>query len=400
MEQYVNKYQKNLRCGITTGTCATAAAMAATSKLLLGIDNKEVTIVTPKNVKVQVAVFADDTYVGIINNNDNNRYESVSFYVIKDSGDDPDVTNQCKVYATVTKITDDYHVSDAEFYDDSYPNIYLAGGIGIGRVTKEGLEQEIGKPAINVVPRGMIIKAVYEVMQMAGYEGKLKVTISIPNGEELALKTFNPRLGIEGGLSILGTSGILEPMSEKAIVDTIETLIKQQASLGNKNLLVTPGNYGQGYVQDYFKMSLENSIKCSNYIGDTIDLAISYGMERFVLIGNVGKLCKLAAGIMNTHSKVADGRCEVFATHTALKGGSSELIAKIMNSITTEEILDILDSEGMVQCVMDSIMRKIDEVMAHRCAGKLKYAVYLFSEKRGFLGCTKDAEIIISEYKK
>ncbi|MDE5862829.1 MAG: cobalt-precorrin-5B (C(1))-methyltransferase CbiD, partial [Lachnospiraceae bacterium] len=304
MEQYIMKNQRRLRSGITTGTCAVAAAQAAAMKLL-GVSSGEDTIAvyTPKGITVNVPV----TLISVTGN-------SCEYMVVKDSGDDPDVTNGVRVYTRVEKSLG--MISETAFHSRDYSELYLEGGAGIGRITKKGLEQAVGQAAINIVPREMIFRAVGEICRQAEYRDTLLITVSIPEGEELARKTFNPRLGIEGGLSVLGTSGILEPMSEKAIVDTIETEIKLLAAQGRKQLLAAPGNYGQSYIADYLHLDMEQSVKCSNYIGETIDLAVAYGMEHFLLVGNIGKLVKLAAGIMNTHSRVADARGEIFAVHT------------------------------------------------------------------------------------
>lgn len=387
MEQYVNKYQKNLRCGITTGTCATAAARACAVHLLLGIEQKEQQIHTPKGEIVQVPVY--------LQNVDNEKAE---YMVIKDSGDDPDVTNGAKVFVTLQKCGKEYSVGTDIFTDAEHKGLFLDGGVGIGRITKSGLEQSIGQAAINIVPRRMIFEAVDEVRTMAEYSGNLMITVSIPEGIELAKRTFNGRLGIEGGLSILGTSGILEPMSEKAIVDTIEIQIRQLTTNGKKELLVTPGNYGQGYVSEYLGFDLTDSIKCSNYIGDTIDLAIAYGVTDFLLVGNIGKLVKLAAGIMNTHSKIADGRADIFMANAALCGATKEQLLIIRDCITTEEMLEQLQKFGIKDAVIEMICQRIDEYMGHRIGGKMRYGVILFSEKYGYLGETSDSQRICEKF--
>ncbi len=388
MEQYVTRNQKQLRCGITTGTCAAAAADAAAALLLTGIFKEKVLLHTPKGITVTVPAALTD------------RTESrVEFMVIKDSGDDPDVTNHVKVYAAVEKLSVDAVLPDTVFWEEAYPNLYLDGGEGIGRITREGLEQKVGQAAINQVPRAMIFKAVRDICRLAEYKDRLMITVRIPEGKELAAKTFNPRLGITGGISVLGTSGILEPMSERAIVDTIETEIRQLSAQGIKNILVTPGNYGQGYVSEYLHLNLSGSIKCSNYIGETIDLAVSYGMEQLLLVGDAGKLVKLAAGIMNTHSKVADGRREILAVHTVLCGGNREMVQQIMNCINTEEILGLLEHWQLKETVMESLCRKIQEYVTGRAGEKLKVGVILFSRRFGFLGQTKEAEELLEVYK-
>ena len=387
MEQYVNKNQKRLRLGITTGTCSSAAAKAAASLLLLGIAPKSVVIHTPKGISVEVAVEILEESA-----------QRVSCMVMKDSGDDPDVTNRAQIVASVERLEEGRQESGSIFHSAEYPQLYLDGGVGVGRVTRAGMEQQIGQAAINAVPRRMIFEAVGEVCDLAEAEGELLITVSVPKGEELAERTFNPRLGIVGGISILGTSGILEPMSERAIVDTIESEIRQRAALGEKNLLVTPGNYGQGYVSQYLKMDLAGSVKCSNYIGETLDLAVSYGMENFLLVGNVGKLVKLAAGIMNTHSRVADGRCEIFAVHTVLCGGDGRMAEKIMACINTEEILELLAQWGLKDAVMESICKKAGENLQRRGGRAIRCSAMMFSERFGYLGQTPGTEAVLAEF--
>lgn len=388
LSQYRNKNQQSLRCGITTGTCSAAAAVAASTHLLLGMEQNSVSIMTPKGMELEVPV-----HIMAASGN------MCEYMVRKDSGDDPDVTNQTPVHVRV-KMIEDLSVLESLkiFSDKEYPGIYLTGGIGVGTVTKEGLEQNVGMPAINEIPRTMIFQGVYEVMQQAEWKGSVLVTVFVPEGEALAKKTFNEQLGIEGGISILGTSGIIEPMSEKAIIDTIEIEIRQLSRMGYKNLLVTPGNYGQAYASRYLGLDLSQSVKSSNYIGETIDLAISYHMDSFLLVGNIGKLIKLAAGIMNTHSKVADGRGEIMAMHTVLCGGTREMAETVMNCVNTDRMLTYLDEWNLKDAVLQSICNKIDEHMEHRIKGAMTYGVVLFSEKYGYLGGTKEAATLVKRY--
>lgn len=386
---FVNKNQQTLRYGITTGTCCTAAAVAAATHLLMGIEKNEISLMTPKGIPVDVAVHKIAAL------------EHMCEYMVKkDSGDDPDVTNQTPIHVKVEMIEMPSTLNLTKtFYSKKYENLYLTGGVGVGTVTKEGLEQEVGMPAINMVPRNMIFQGVYEVTEKAEWHAPLLITVSVPEGEALAKKTFNERLGIEGGISILGTSGIIEPMSEKAIIDTIEVEIKQLSRTGCKNLLVTPGNYGQAYASDYLHLNLSKSVKSGNYIGETIDLAISYDMENFLLVGNIGKLIKLAAGIMNTHSRVADGRGEIMAVHTLLCGGTKEMVQQIMNCVNTDQMLSCLEEWNLKDAVINQICEKIDEHMAHRIKGKMAYGVILFSEKFGYLGATKDGMALLGQIK-
>ncbi|MCM1497682.1 MAG: cobalt-precorrin-5B (C(1))-methyltransferase CbiD [Clostridium sp.] len=381
MERYIMKNQKRLRSGITTGTCAAAAARAAAMKLLgLPVRKTEdsVAVCMPKGITVNVPV----AFVSATDN-------FCEYMVVKDSGDDPDVTDGVKVYARVERLSG--MVSGTAFHSGDYSGLYLEGGSGIGRITQEGMEQAVGQAAINIVPREMIFQAVGEVCRQEEYHGALLITVSIPEGKELAGKTFNPRMGIEGGLSVLGTSGILEPMSERAIVGTIEAEIKLLAAQGKRQLLAAPGNYGQSYIKDYLHLDIEKSVKCSNYIGETIDLAIAYGMERFLLVGNIGKLVKLAAGIMNTHSRVADARAEIFAVHAILGGGTTEMAEVLMKCVSTEQMLEHLEEWKLREPVLKSICGKIEQHMGYRIGEKMEFGVVLFSERFGYLGQTDGA---------
>lgn len=396
MEEYVIKNQKKLRLGITTGTCSAAAAQAASMQLLLGVESHAVTLRTPKGMTVSVPVYLMEADA-----------DRVSYKVVKDSGDDPDVTNGTDVCVTVAyakqrvrEQTDGREEFDGSqdrtcaFTSESFPFLTLDGGIGIGRVTKEGLEQAVGQAAINRVPRQMIFAAVGDVCEKANVCEPLHITVWMPEGETLAKRTFNPKLGIEGGLSILGTSGILEPMSEQAIVATIETEIRQLHAVGEEKVLVTPGNYGQAYASEYLGLDLAKSVKSSNYIGDTIDLAISYGMKDFLLVGNIGKLVKLAAGIFNTHSKVADGRGEIFAVHAAMAGAGANVVQEIYNCINTDRMLDVVEREGLRGAVMQSILAAIEKHVAGRVGDAMRFGVIVFSEKYGYLGQTADTAVL------
>lgn len=383
--------QKTLRCGVTTGTCAAAAAGAAMKKLLEGIEIPYMEVNTPKGVTVQIPVIYGES-----------AGEYCEVFVKKDSGDDPDVTNGTRIGIRAERLAEAFPSDRLEraFRDEKYQGLYLDGGTGVGRVTKSGLEQSVGQAAINKVPREMIFSQAEAVRKQAESREAFLLTVLVPEGEALAKKTFNPMLGIEGGISILGTSGILEPMSEKAIVDTIETQIRQMQRNGERNLLVTPGNYGQGYVTEKLGFSLENSVKSSNYIGETIDLAVSYGMERLLLVGNIGKLAKLGAGIMNTHSRMADGRAEILGFHLMLCGGSREQLAELSACITTEEMLKKLESWQLREAVMESLCQKIGEHVKRRAGETLQTGVMIFSENYGFLGQTAGTEEVLSAWKK
>lgn len=394
MDTYVLKNQKKLRYGITTGTCAAACAKAAAKKLLLGIDSDMITLVTPKQINVNLPVVLEDAQPSD---------GKVTYRVQKDSGDDPDVTDGVWIYATIETVSEIAFALAKEkhcFFDEQYPNLCLDGGEGVGRITTDGMEQRIGQAAINKIPRGMIFQAVSEVCVLAEYEKPIKITISIPEGVALASKTMNGALGIAGGISVLGTSGILEPMSERAIVDTIALEIRTRYNRGSRSLLITPGNYGQKYVENLLALDISRSVKCSNYIGETLDLLVSYGYEKVLLVGNLGKLVKLAAGIMNTHSSVADGRMEILALHTVLSGGTSMMAEQIMQCVNTEQVLAYLMKWNLKDAVIRRVCDQIDKYVKRRVREKMTVGVVLFSEHYGYLGETTGSHELLELFRK
>ena len=364
--------QKKMRTGYTTGSCAAAAAKAAVCMLLSGEVIQQVRLMTPKGVELGLEVEQIER-----------RQHGVRCAVRKDSGDDPDVTNGIYVYAEVRK--------------EPEPGIYLDGGEGIGRITKKGLEQPVGAAAINRVPRQMILEAVKEQSIRYGYQGGLSVIISAPEGKKLAAKTFNPRLGIENGISILGTSGIVEPMSEKALTDTIFLEMKMLKENGIDRCCVVPGNYGRDFLAEQLGVDTDQAVKCSNYIGETIDAAVNLEMRSLLLIGHIGKLIKVAAGVMNTHSRQADCRMEVLAAYAAAEGASAECVQAILSCITTTEALELLKEKGILSGVMERVMERIDFHLRHRAGGSLQVEAIVFSTEDGILGKTKRAEALLKE---
>lgn len=369
--QYVYKDKKKLRCGYTTGTCAAAAAKAAAVMLLSGEKKTQITVKTPSGVVLTLPVEAICQETA-----------QVSCAVRKDSGDDPDVTNGVLVYAEVTYCKQGFLID---------------GGTGVGRITKKGLSREIGMAAINPVPLQMIQNALEETADAFQYEGGLSAVISVPEGVEIAKKTFNPRLGIEGGISILGTSGIVEPMSEQALLDTIRTEMKMHTAGGERYLLIAPGNYGQDFLREQLQIAIERSIKCSNFIGDTIDMGCEFGVRGMLFVGHIGKLVKLGAGVMNTHSKVADARMETLAACAVLAGGSLKLVREILNCITTDAALELLKKAGILKETMTQLMHKIDMALQHRAGESMQIGAIVFSNEYGLLGKTKEADRLLQQ---
>ncbi len=377
-EHYVRSGQKLLRCGYTTGTCAALAAAGAARLLLTGTTPETVALRTPKGIVVEVApLFCRKTADG------------AECAIEKDGGDDVDVTTGLPVIAQVALLPD-------------VSGVVISGGKGVGRVTKPGLDQPVGEAAINHVPREMITEALHREAENAAYQGGFSVTISIEGGEEVAKRTFNPHIGVEGGLSVLGTSGIVEPMSQQAILDTIQ-LEMNQASLRAgtpRRLILAPGNYGLDYLHEtYPKFAAVPVVKTSNFIGDTLDMAASAKFEEVLLVGHVGKLVKLAGGIMNTHSHTADCRTELFCTHAALCGASREVCTALMDAATTDACLDILDAAELRAPVLESLLRAIQLHLDRRAAGTFRVGAILFSNQHGPLGQTETAAQILNEWK-
>lgn len=358
-----------MRYGFTTGSCAAAASKAAAYMLLSGRKKKKITIETPKGIPYTAEILA-------IRRGEN----EVSCAVRKDGGDDPDVTSGALIGAKVT-----YGRADVF-------QIMIEGGRGVGRVTKPGLDQPVGNAAINHVPREMIIREVTQVCQLLDYKGTLEIEIFVPEGEELAAHTFNPRLGITGGISILGTSGIVEPMSSRALLDTIRVELRQRRALGFDYVAVSPGNYGLDFMKQQYGYDLDRSVKCSNFIGETVDMAIEEGFQRLLLTGHIGKLIKVAGGIMNTHSREADCRLELLCAFAAKQGVEPDKLCAILDCITTTQALQILEESGRREAVMAYAMERILWYLDRRAQGKLEIDCIMFENEYGELAGSKGVE--------
>ena len=374
--------QKPLAKGYTTGTCAQAATKAAMWMLMTGKPCEKVQVELP-----QGETLALDICEIKFGNGEGGKLlpEEVCCEVKKDSGDDPDITNGVLVYSKVSR--------------NQGTEITLDGGEGIGRVTKPGLDQPVGAAVINRVPRQMIIKEVKEVCEEVGYEKGIHVEISIPEGKRLAAGTFNPRLGIEGGLSILGTTGIVEPMSEQALVDTIRVEMKVCMAGRYRYLIVAPGNYGLDFLSEQYGMKDEDVVKCSNYIGQTLDMAVDMECRGLLLVGHIGKLIKVAGGIMNTHSRWADCRMELMAAAALRAGIEGPKAAALLESVTTDDALGKCTPDERV-LIMNQIMKKIEEYMNYRTEGKLMTGAMTFSGVYGILGKTDRADELIESFKR
>lgn len=360
-DAYIVKGGKKLRLGYTTGTCAAAAAKAAAVSLLSGRRLTSVDILPPKGILLTLPV-------RLVQESEN----AVTFEVQKDGGDDPDATHGLWIQAEVSRIPGQ--------------EIQIDGGRGVGRVTRPGLDQPVGAAAINRVPRKMIREEVTAVMEQTGYSGGLKVIVSVPGGEETAKRTFNPRLGIVGGISILGTSGIVMPMSEEALIATIRAEMEMRRAAGEKYLLMVPGNYGEDFLSRYPDVDTGKAVKCSNYIGAVLEMAVEMGFHGILFVAHIGKFIKVSGGIMNTHSHQADCRAELMAVQAMRSGASFGLVQQILETDTTEEAVRILKENGILSATMEEVMRRIVFYMQHHTEGKLRTEAVVFSSVCGVLG--------------
>ncbi len=362
---------KRLRMGYTTGSCAAAAAKAAAWMLLTGKRREQISLMTPKGILLELPVLNVSMEAG-----------TVSCAIEKDSGDDPDITKGTLIFATVSK--------------KEQPGIEIDGGQGIGRVTKRGLDQPVGNAAINSVPRRMIRENVEEICHLTDYHGGLTVVISAPEGEKLAQKTFNPRLGIVGGISILGTTGIVEPMSEKALVDTIRVELRQRRESGADYALLTPGNYGSDFIWREMEIDSSRAVQVSNFIGDALDICNELGFRGALLIGHIGKLVKIGGGMLNTHSKYGDCRMEILAANAGAAGLPADKISEILDCVACDDGLRILKEAG---CCEKTLLRLTDRIafhLQHRGGEQLQTGAILFSKEYGILGKSSDADHLLN----
>ena len=367
-DKFIIKDGKKLRYGYTTGSCAAAASSAAATYLLTGKCPEYVSLRTPEGTELFLEPVSPQR-----------SEHSALCGITKDAGDDPDVTNGITVFAEVEKTSE---------------GVWICGGEGVGRVTRKGLEQSVGDPAINKVPRQMIRDALLAAAAEHGYTGGFRVTVSVPGGDEIAGRTFNPKLGIEGGISILGTSGLVKPMSEAALIDTIRLQISQKAAEGQTDIVMTPGNYGRDYLDS---LGIEDPVMCSNFVGETIDAAVQSGIERILYVSHIGKGIKVAGGIMNTHSKMADCRAEIMAASALRAGADRDTALTILDTITTDESIEILKRKDMLEDVMEIVMEEISHNLSRRAEGKIRIESILFSNEHGTLGKTSGADACLEE---
>ena len=371
MEEYIVKNGKKLRLGYTTGSCAAAAAKAAAWMLLTGKRKDKISLLTPKGISLNLDVL--DIRM---------EQKSVACAIEKDGGDDPDVTKGAHIVAEVSK--------------SEVPGIRIEGGTGVGRVTKPGLDQPVGEVAINSVPRKMILENVEEVCRLADYRGGLNIVISVPIGETLARKTFNPRLGIVNGISILGTTGIVEPMSEQALIDTIRVELHQRRETNPDYVLLTPGNYGADFIRAGLSIDSDTAVQSSNFIGETIDFCRDLGFQGALLVGHIGKLVKCAGGMLNTHSKYGDCRMEILAAHAAACGLPEAAVREILDCAACDAALKILREYKLQEKVLSRVTERVCFHLRQR-SEPMEIAVMLFSKEYGLLSRSQNADAILQK---
>lgn len=387
---FLKKSATEPEIGFTTGSCAVAASMACARMMATGKIVPYVILTTPKGIKVCIEI--ENQVIGT---------DFASCSVTKNAGADSDVTNGIALFAKVRKIESESMVTNFQRSESNgLQSIKIVGGKGIGRVTLPGLDQKVGEWAINSVPRKLIFDGVKKELSDCGEICSVEVEISAPAGEEIAKKTFNPKLGIVGGISILGTSGIVEPMSEQAILDTIQVELNVLKSQRLGFLVLVPGNYGSEFLETEFGFSLETAVHCSNFVYDSVQMAAKTGFTKMLFCGHIGKLVKVAAGIKNTHSKYGDHRMEIIsdiAKNYIPNGTFPQIQKELMSCISTEQaitVLDSLDGNHRIRSqVCAEIVGRIQKNVVEWSGGAIQTEVVIFTKETGLLaetGCARD----------
>jgi cobalt-precorrin-5B (C1)-methyltransferase len=367
MSDNCNQNPRNWRKGYTTGSCAAGAAKVAC--LLLKGESPpllSVTIPLPDSSRLTLPVHYHEL-----------NSQGAKAIILKDGGDDPDITHGLEIQATVRIISD-------------HGTVHLSAGHGVGTVTKKGLTVPVGEKAINPVPRKMIKDAVREVFP----KEEVEIFFEVPEGEKIALQTLNPRLGIIGGISILGTTGIVRPMSEEAFKTSLLPQLDQAVAYGCKTLVLTPGNYGFKSASEYLKAPQEAIIQMSNFVGYILEEVRERKIESVILLGHIGKLIKVAGGIFHTHNRVADARMEILVAHAALAGVSAETLKDLAGIPTIEGA-----AQKLITLDMQSILHNLAGLASKRAQDflhqKIRIGTVLTLMNGHFIGWDHQAQNII-----
>lgn len=381
MEEYVYIDGKKYKRGYTTGSCAAAASKASVYMLLTKEKIYNINIDTPKGIPLTLSVrnieISDDYAICSIE---------------KDGGDDIDATHKMNIFAKAELID---NLDDEE--------ILVTGGKGIGLVTKKGLSVEVGKYAINPIPMKMIKSEVKKIIRekedFIEKNKSIKITIFAPEGEEIAKKTFNPRLGIVGGISILGTTGIVEPMSEEGWKKSLSIELEMKRAQGLDKIILVPGNHGEEFIREHLKIDIHNCVRMSNFVGYMLNEAKRLGFKKILMAGHIGKFIKISAGIFQTHSKVCDARNEIMIANLALLGADLDFLNKINECVTTEGAVEIID---------DSRYKDIYNILCDKCRNRVEQylneddidvGIYMFRMDKSLLGKSANADLIMEDFK-
>lgn len=358
--------RKGLRTGFTTGACAAAAAKAAARCLVKGVMLTEIETTLPNRSRVTFSLA---------------RCESIANRmvcgIIKDAGDDPDCTHGAELIAEVELRTE--------------PGIEIRGGRGVARVTKPGLGLELGGPAINPVPRRNVTEMVGEELADSAYAGAI-VTISVPGGEEMAKKTTNARLGLVGGISILGTTGIVRPYSTAAFKASVMQEIDVAEVGGLRNLVLTTGGKSEQYAMAlYPQLSEQAFIQVGDFIGVGVKQCAKRGIPRVIIVGMMGKLSKMANGKMMTHAAGSDVDMGFLASCAGELAASDELIASIRQANTARHVLELCREAGLVG-ITSLICKKVVEQCQRHAGGRLIVEASLIDFGGALLGCYPEVD--------
>ncbi|MGB6128225.1 MAG: cobalt-precorrin-5B (C(1))-methyltransferase CbiD [Psychrilyobacter sp.] len=388
LDKYTVQNGKKMRYGYTTGSTAAGACKSAVEIYFQKEDISTIEIETPKGWDLNLDINSIE-----IGTHNNSKYVKTS--IIKDGGDDPDATDKIEMFATVREVLEGEEIEDrGDNFINEKKSISLCGGIGVGRVTKKGLQVAIGKPAINPVPVRTIF---YEIEKILPKDKKIEVTIDIPMGVEIGEKTFNPKLGILGGISVLGTTGIVKPMSEEAFKDSIAIELKMLLEeYSEDTIIITPGNYGKKFLVEELKIDPKKILIISNFMGFILDNIKVLGYKKIILVGHIGKLIKVAGGIFHTHSKISDARMEILGANALLAGEDPEDVIKIIKSNTTEEGLSYLKLKETNKIIAEKIKQKCES----RVFDEVKVEVLTFSFDHGELARTNGFDRMVDNYGK